>query len=264
VDTRTHTPVRPNWAERARTVLAAAASASVLWDGGRVDLLGCHHDDPLGDVILTLESTSTLVRSARRAVGEDPAVTLQLTELCAVSARERVRARVSLTGRLSELANPSLDRGLDPTLTSGLRPALVQARSERFAQLLINVTSVTIDETSTADDAGTVEVPIEHYRRGEPDPLYSGAAEQLQHLAARHPDAISLLTRLFDRQALIGVVRVLPIALDRYGLVLRVERLHDHCDVRLPFTHRIDTGAEAAAEIRHLLDKATRRRPCGR
>ena len=77
MDTRTHTPVRPTSAERARTVLAAAASASVLWDGGRVDLLGCHHDDPLGDVIVTLESTSTLVRAAREASGGDLAVTMK-------------------------------------------------------------------------------------------------------------------------------------------------------------------------------------------
>jgi hypothetical protein len=261
VDTRTHTPVRPNWAERARTVLAAAASASVLWDGGRVDLLGCHHDDPLGDVILTLESTSTLVRSARRAVGEDPAVTLQLTELCAVNARQRVRARVTLTGRMSELT----DRGIDPDLD----PSREQTHPDRIARLLIQVTAVTVEELSTVGGASgaieiPIEVPIEQYRECEPDPLYSGAAEQLQHLAARHPDAISLLSRLFERQALIGVVRVLPIALDRYGIVLRVERLHDHRDVRLPFTHRIDTGAEAAAEIRHLLAKATHRRPCGR
>jgi uncharacterized protein DUF2470 len=123
---------------------------------------------------------------------------------------------------------------------------------------LIQVTAVTVEET------GTVHVPIEQYRHCEPDPLCAGAAEQLQHLVARHPDVISLLTRLFDRQTLMGVVRVLPIALDRYGLVLRVERLHDHRDVRLPFSRRIDTGAQAAAEIRHLLDQANHRRPCGR
>jgi len=234
VDTRTHTPVRPNWAERARTVLAAAASASVLWDGGRVDLLGCHHDDPLGDVILTLESTSTLVRSARAAVGGDPAVTLQLTELCAVSARERVRARVTLGGRLSVRPDPGL--------------------TDRSSRLLIRVDSVTVE------DAGVHVVPVEEYHDAEPDPLHSGAAEQLQHLAAHHPEAIDLLSRLCDRRALIGVTRILPVTLDRYGIVLRVERLRDHRDVRLPFTRRVDTGAEAATELHHLLTRA--RRPC--
>jgi len=238
VDTRTHTPVRPNWAERARTVLAAAASASVLWDGGRVDLLGCHHDDPLGDVILTLESTSTLVRAAREAAGGDLAVTIELTELCAVSARERVRARVSLTGWMSELPDPE---GFDQS-----------------ARLRIRVATVSVAE------AEMIPVPLLDYRGSEPDPLYSGAAEQLQHLAAHHPDAISTLSRLCDREALVGVTRVLPIALDRYGIVLRVERVRDHRDVRLPFARRIDTGIEAATEMRALLAQGARRRACGR
>jgi hypothetical protein len=238
VDTRTHTPVRPNWAERARTVLAAAASASVLWDDGRVDLLGCHHDDPLGDVILTLESTSTLVKSARAAVGGNPAVTLQLTELCAVNARQRVRARVTLGGRLSVRPDPGL--------------------SENSVRLLIRVDSATVEEGSDH-----YRVPIEEYHEAEPDPLHSGAAEQLQHLAAHHPDAISVLSRLCHREAMIGVTRVLPVALDRYGIVLRVERIRDHRDVRLPFTRRVDTGAEAAAEMRLLLARASRARPCG-
>jgi len=238
VDTRTHTPVRPNWAERARTVLAAAASASVLWDGGRVDLLGCHHDDPLGDVILTLESTSTLVRAAREAGGGDLAVTIELTELCAVSTRQRVRARVTLHGQMSEIRAPEL--------------------SSLSARLLIRVAEVSVDE------ADVNLVSLAEYRRGEPDPLHAGAAEQLQHLAAHHPDAITTLTRLCDREAMVGVTQVLPIALDRYGIVLRVERLRDHRDVRLAFERRVNTGAEAAAEMRALLAAGARRRPCGR
>jgi hypothetical protein len=238
VDTRTHTPVRPNWAERARTVLAAAASASVLWDGGRVDLLGCHHDDPLGDVILTLQSTSTLVRAAREAVGGDLAVTIELTELCAVSARERVRARVTLAGRASEM--------------------FAAERSDRSARLLVRIDEVRVDK------AGANPIPLADYHAGEPDPLHQGAADQLQHLAAHHPEAISTLSRLCDREAMIGVTRVLPIALDRYGIVLRVERLRDHRDVRLPFDRRIDTGAEAAAELRILLARGARHRPCTR
>ena len=237
MDTRTHTPVRPNWAERARTVLAAAASASVLWDGGRVDLLGCHHDDPLGDVILTLQSTSTLVRAAREAVGGDLAVTIELTELCAVSTRERVRARVTLVGRMSEI---------DPDL------------SDRSARLLVRITEVSVNEVELNP------VPLIDYRSSRPDPLHAGAAEQLQHLAAHHPDAIDVLSRLCDREAMIGVTRILPIALDRYGIVLRVERLRDHRDVRLPFQRRVDTGSEAATEMRALLTRGAARRPCGR
>jgi hypothetical protein len=130
--------------------------------------------------------------------------------------------------------------------------------SDRSARLLIRIATVTVDE------AGVIPVSLTDYRDSEPDPLHVGAAEQLQHLAAHHPDAISTLSRLCDREALIGVTRVLPIALDRYGIVLRVERLRDHRDVRLAFARRIDTGIEAATEMRALLTQGAGRRPCGR
>jgi hypothetical protein len=246
VDTRTHTPVRPSRAERARTVLAAAASASVHWDGGRVDLLGCHHDDPFGDVILTLEATSTLVsavRGAREASEEDIAAKLELTELCAVSVRERVLSRVSLSGRMSMTA-------LAPTYWTASSPSV---------SLRVQVSEVTIEDVD-----GAHLIPTGDYRRAQIDPLHLGAAEQLQHLAAHHPEAITTLSRLCSREAMLGVVRVLPIALDRYGIVLRAERVRGHRDVRLSFRRRIDSGTEAAIELRQLLVDGSRRRPCAR
>jgi hypothetical protein len=249
VDTHTHTPDRPSPAMRARTVLAAAASASIHWDGGRVDLLGCHHDDPLGDVILTLDASSTLAGAAREAPGGDLAVLVELTELCAVSARERVRARVSLAGWLSPVPW-SAGPGSPYTWPAG------------SSCLHLEVTEVAFADSPHAGEMAWVG--LAEYRAAEPDPLHLGAADQLQHLAAHHPDALEALSRLCDRATLLGVVRVLPVALDRYGLVLRVERLRGHQDVRLNFRQPVECGAQAAAEMRHLLTEGSRRRPCRR
>jgi hypothetical protein len=141
------------------------------------------------------------------------------------------------------------------------RPGQAPARPQ--VRLWVRLAEVTIEQTGPDGRPQPTPVPLAEYRAGEPDPLHPGAAEQLQHLAAHHTDAIGVLTRLIDREALIGATRVLPIALDRYGIVLRVERLRDHRDVRLPFSRRIDTGAEAATEIRTLLALGGRRRPCG-
>jgi hypothetical protein len=260
VDTRTDTPVRPSSAERARTVLAAAASASVHWDGGRVDLLGCHHDGPLGEVILTLESTSTLVNATQAAWNrnaaaatpdENLAVTVELTELCPVSVRERVLSRISLGGWLSRSPETGHQSGSDPDHHPG--------SGARVMTLNIDVTEVMVEADRVRD-----WVPLEEYRRSQVDPLHGGAAEQLQHLVAHHPDAISTLSRLIGTEALLGVVRVVPIALDRYGIVLRVERLRDHRDVRLPFARPVDSGVGAAIALRQLLIEGGRRRPCGR
>jgi hypothetical protein len=237
VDTGTYTPVRPSRAERARTVLAASASVSVLWDGGRVDLLGCHQDDARGDVILTLEASSTLVRAALGAPDADLPVTVELTELCPVSARHRVRARMSLRG--------------------GLRQDQADQAGRRCVRLHLDVQAVGFEEYGEHR-----AIPVDEYRTARPDPLHTGAAEQLQHLDAHHQDAIALLSRLCGRAALTGATRVLPVALDRYGVVLRVERLRGHTDVRLGFRTPIETGAEAVREMRHLFAEAGRRRPC--
>ncbi|GAB3267938.1 DUF2470 domain-containing protein [Kineosporia babensis] len=121
---------------------------------------------------------------------------------------------------------------------------------------------IDVAEVMHEEDGRNDWVTVEDYRRSEPDPLHLGAAEQLQHLVAHHPDAIVTLSRLCDQETMLGVVRVLPVALDRYGIVLRVETLREHRDVRLAFRRRVDSGTEAAAELRHLLAEGSRRRPC--
>lgn len=161
---------------------------------------------------------------------------VQLTELSPVSTRERVRARVSLGGRLTPVSLPG---------------------AQGAVTLRIDVSEVTLQE-----DGPRECVPVEQYRAAEPDPLLLGAAEQLQHLAAHHPEAVEVLTRLCSAHALIGVTRVTPVALDRYGIVLRVERLRGHRDVRLSFRERVASGAAAAVEMRHLLHEGQRSRPC--
>lgn len=266
VDTRTHTPTRPSQAERARTVLAAAASVSVRWDGGRVDLLGCHHDDPKGDVILTLEASSTLARAAQAARGtseEEIPVTVELTELCAVSVHDRVRSRVCLGGWMSPIStyrpSPTTAATATPAGAAPDTPIGAVTGSAGAVGLRITVAEVTFEENGRNS-----WVTVEDYRRGTPDPLHSGAAEQLQHLAAHHGDAVAMLSRLCAPEDLLGVVRIMPIALDRYGIVLRLEKLRGHHDVRLPFRRRVDTGTQAAAELRHLLAEGSRQRPCGR
>ncbi|MFI7589069.1 DUF2470 domain-containing protein [Spongisporangium articulatum] len=240
MDTRLHPAVRPSPAERARTVLAAAASLSVQWEGGRVDLLGCHHDDPVGDLLLTLEPSSALAAAAQQAAGsgEDLTVEVELTELCPVAARERVRARVSLFGRLSPVPAPGV------------------------ATLQIRVHQVHLHEVGRDAAGEGTAVDVEDYRQAPVDPLQFGAADQLQHLMSHHPEAIGLLTRLCDASIMQGATRVLPIALDRFGLVLRVESARGHVDVRLTFSRCVESVAGATEEIRRLMLEAHRRRPC--
>lgn len=64
------------------------------------------------------------------------------------------------------------------------------------------------------------------------------------------------LTRLVDPDSLHGAVRVRPLAVDRHGLTLRVERVRDHGDVRLPFHAPADEIAQLTERVHVLLAQA--------
>lgn len=76
-------------------------------------------------------------------------------------------------------------------------------------------------------------------------------ARLLTHLADTHPGAVERLTRLID--PVHGAVRVRPLAVDRHGLTLRIERARTHGDVRLPFHTPADDVAQLTERMHRLL-----------
>jgi hypothetical protein len=52
------------------------------------------------------------------------------------------------------------------------------------------------------------------------------------------------------------VTRVLPLAVDRHGLTLRIERTRAHGDVRLPFHTPADDLAQLTERVHALLAQA--------
>jgi hypothetical protein len=78
----------------------------------------------------------------------------------------------------------------------------------------------------------------------------------LTHLVDVHSDEVARLTRLVDTRLVQGVRRVLPLAMDRYGITLRLEHAHAHHDVRLPFPTPLTHVAEAGDRVRTLLAAA--------
>jgi hypothetical protein len=66
------------------------------------------------------------------------------------------------------------------------------------------------------------------------------------------------LSRLVGRERLQGAVRVRPLAVDRHGLTLRVERVRGHGDVRLTFHRPADDVAQMSERMHVLLAQAGR------
>jgi hypothetical protein len=220
----------PSWtaapaaAERARSVLAAAWSCAVTADGGREEFVGAHSVDEDGRVLLHVPEDSALLAAAICAPRGEPHAVLEFADVAPVPVRGRIRARLWLAGYFIP----------------------------EDGHLAFRATRIVLRESS-----GAVVVDLDEFAAAEPDPLALAEAHLLAHLADCHADAVERLTRLVDHVSLYGAVRVQPVAVDRHGLTLRIERNRAHGDVRLPFHAPADDVGQLAERMHVLLTQAS-------
>jgi hypothetical protein len=214
----------PGAAERARSVLATAWSCAVTAEGGREELVGAHTVTEDGRVLLSVPEDSALRTAALCSPRGEPSAVLEFADVAPVPVRSRVRARLWFAGYLA----PE-DGHLD------FRPTRIVLRRS----------------------SGAVVVDLEEFAAAAPDPLALAEARLLTHLADCHADAVERLTRLVDHAGLHGAVRVQPLAVDRHGLTLRIERHRAHGDVRLPFPTPADDLGQLTERVHALLSRAS-------
>ena len=213
----------PSAAQRARSVLATAWSCAVTANGGREEFVGAHRVDEDGRVLLEVPEDSALVAAEICAPRGEPHAVLEFADVAPVPVRDRIRGRLWLAGHFA----PEDGR-----------------RAFRATRIVLRTTS------------GAVVVDLDDFAAAGPDPLALAEAHLLTHLADRHADAVERLTRLVDNARLHGVVRVQPLAVDRHGLTLRIERTRAHGDVRLPFHAPADDVAQLTERMHALLAQA--------
>ncbi|MFE9997200.1 DUF2470 domain-containing protein [Streptomyces avermitilis] len=214
----------PAAAERARSVLAAAWSCAVTAEGGREEFVGTHTVAADGVVLLPVPEDSALRVAAICAPRGEPSAVLEFADVAPVPVRNRIRARLWMAGWFA------LEEG-----HLAFRPTRVVLRGR---------------------PAGAVVVDLDEFAAAEPDPLAAAEARLLTHLADAHPDAVERLTRLAEPDSLHGAVRVQPLAVDRHGLTLRVERARGDGDVRLPFHRPADDVGQLTERMHVLLAQA--------
>ncbi|MER6160100.1 DUF2470 domain-containing protein [Streptomyces sp. NPDC001868] len=217
----------PAAAERARSVLAAAWSCAVTAEGGREEFVGAHTVTEDGRVILCVPEDSTLVAAAICAPRGEPSAVLEFADVAPVPVRNRIRARLWIAGWFAP-KNPK-DGDLE------FRPTRIVLR----------------------EPSGAVVVDLDEFAAAEPDPLATAESRLLTHLADAHPDAVERLTRLVPHDSLHGAVRVQPLAVDRHGLTLRIERARGNGDVRLTFHKPADDMAQLTERMHILLSQAS-------
>jgi hypothetical protein len=106
----------------------------------------------------------------------------------------------------------------------------------------------------------SVEIPIEEYRGSAPDPLMEYEAQWLPHLHLDHSELLrTLAAHLYGD--LDDSVDVRPLALDRFGLVLRLYDRDGHHDTRLPFARPVTCGCEIRDAFNDLLQRASPHAP---
>ncbi|MEU1621727.1 DUF2470 domain-containing protein [Streptomyces sp. NPDC005722] len=221
-------PARPTPAERIRSVLASAHSMTVVTDRERTEVARLTAQALAGHVHLHPLET---------AFGpEGTPISLEFTDVAPTAVRDRVRARVTVTGWTA----------------APYRPDAQDSQCVQFVHATLE----------TAE--GTVPVGLAELTTAEADPLATAEAGMLTHLVDDHAELVPLLLRLVQPAPAPGAWRVLPVAVDRYGITLRVEYANGHTDARLPFPSPLESADRAGSQIQALLNSARRASHRGR
>ncbi|MEU1538045.1 DUF2470 domain-containing protein [Actinacidiphila glaucinigra] len=221
-------PARPTHGERIRSVLASAHSMTVVTDRERTEVTRLTARALAGHVHLhPLETAFD---------PEDTPISLEFTDVAPTPVRDRVRARVTVTGWTA-----------------------APYRADAPAGQCVQFVHATLE---TAE--GTASVGLAELATAEADPLATAEAGMLTHLVDDHAELVPLLLRLVRPAPVPGARRVLPVAVDRYGITLRVEYGNGHTDARLPFPSRLEGADQAGNQIQALLHSARRASHRGR
>lgn len=219
-------------AERARTLVASATEVRM----GICDLtheVPRHVVDVDGSLLLLAPagSPSGVLRVGRSAAPQT--VTVTLVDVTNVPQPDRIRGRLRLTGALSRATEPLPAEVRDHL--DGTGPVL-RLRPERVALAWA---------CEPGDEAGSrwVQVPLEEYQLASADPMVGLEGRWLPHLQRDHPDLLRTLAAHLSPN-LGDSVDVRPLALDRFGLSLRLYAEQGHRDVRVGFTRPVACGCD--------------------
>ncbi|MEV8314885.1 DUF2470 domain-containing protein [Streptomyces sp. NPDC059900] len=221
---------QPTPAERVHAILHAAQSMTVISDGSHTEI---HRLDGAGAGHIHLHAPG---QESPSSPAERRPVRLEFTDIAPTAVRDRLRARVTVTGLL---AAPYSHESPESTCME-------------FGQALLK------------DDQGRHFVSLDQLCAVTPDPVTGSEADMLTHLVDSHQELVPLLVRLVQPRPAKGMLRAIPLALDRYGVTLRLEYPVTHADVRLPFATPLSNIDQAGTQIRGLLAAARRASHRGR
>ncbi|GAA2437123.1 DUF2470 domain-containing protein [Streptomyces macrosporus] len=253
---------RPSAAERLRTLVEANASAALVIPGIELRDPGQGAAEarvvtPRGDVIVLVAAGSPAARATAHARDDDLAAVVEITDVAPVAVPHRIRGRARLAGWLAPV--PDAERAACAALLAERHP------SGPFPGDAWTPLRLEVGEGRIEDLWGTDRVEPEEFAAAAPDPLAHHETEVLQHLAAAHDDLLRGLCALLegheracaagDRES--GRERVVPLALDRFGMRVRFWADGHGFDARFDFPHPVRNLREAQRAVRALFEAAS-------
>ncbi|SEO84798.1 DUF2470 domain-containing protein [Trujillonella endophytica] len=236
-------------AERARTV-AARAGAALCIAGREPARPLAHATTVAGQVLLLVPAGGEAVATVEASPGADVSALLMVSDRAPVPLRDPVRGQVWLSGWLTPVA----DRDL--------RAAALEFADVRPAGDLLDVGGATtllrldLAEIVLREGERCTEVGPADYVAARPDPLLEVETRMLTHVDRCHPEVLEGLARLLPADTVGADDVVRPLALDRFGYRLRIERPGGHTDARVAFPRPLTCAGQLHAATQHLLARA--------
>ncbi|MEU0498217.1 DUF2470 domain-containing protein [Mycobacterium sp. NPDC006124] len=244
--------VAPTTAERIRSACARGGSAILATDGVDPTSTPVHHllDDGSFAVMVPAGGPMAAMSVAAGAAGVQ--AVLEMTDYAPLPLREPVRSLVWISGRLFDVPAPGLSGLLDLIAEKNPNPALLQVNTDaEGADTAYTLVRLEIDSVVVADSTGAESVDVGALLDARPDPFCAMESGWLQHLESAHREVVDRLANRLPAALRRGHVR--PLALDRYGVQLRVEAEDGDHDVRLPFAKPVDDVPGLSQAIRILM-----------
>ena len=245
----------PTAAERIRAVCRRAPALLAVADADPVSAPVCHLLED-GSAALVVPVGAAVAAGLNAAA---PAM-LELTDHAPVPLRERVRALVWIRGRLQPVPAGDVGELLDRIAAHNPHPVLLQVHSGRSKQPAARrgrsatphiVLRLAIESVVIADPTGAESVPLDQLLAARPDPLCGIEADWLRHLSSAHPDVVARLATRLPARFRRGPVHA--VAVDRYGMWLRVEDADGDHDARLAFPQPVNDVAGLNRAVRALV-----------
>jgi hypothetical protein len=243
--TRSITTVSPTTAERIHSACARAQSSVLAIPGSDPVPTVLHRLRGCGDAVIAIPTDSPATAMAWQADRTGLPAVLELTDEAPLALREPVRSLVWLRGTVTAVHSQAERALAAEVAVDHPHPALLDVGHGATLLRLVIASAV------VADASGAEAVQPDALRGVAPDPFAELEKPWLQHLDCDHPDVIERLAQRLPTGMRRGRVR--PLALDRFGLTLRVETAEGDRDVRLPFNDPVADFNELAKAIRILM-----------